>query len=263
MPRRGQYTRDFPAVETPAGVAGRVGIRVAPGIDHRGVARVSEFDPAEYRCAKLAGELADEWVDLYATGKASTAVVSGYRKAIRLFCASVDEQIGDGGQAASLSGSGPNLARVFAEWERVLPSGYRAGSMVPGTVSGFVRALIIRRAQHEERPVDPALLRLIDSGTAVEWGGTDEIDEFTRADKRALVEPPGRGRMRSMSGWRPGGRWCGRDETRRSTDGRVWRTCCGRWRRRRCRSWISAPTSRTTRSGPRCCGSSSPRRTGR
>jgi hypothetical protein len=59
--------------------------------------------------------------------------------------------------------------------------------MTPATLAGAVRSLIARRAQHDQRPVSAGLRRLLDGYVGVAWGATQEIDEFCRADKRALV----------------------------------------------------------------------------
>ena len=75
----------------------------------------------------------------------------------------------------------------MAEWERTLPTGFRAGSTIPAAFAGIVRALIARRAQHDQRPVTANLLRLVDGAIGVPWGSSQELDEFTRNDKRALV----------------------------------------------------------------------------
>ena len=145
------------------------------------------FDPNDFRCARLASELADEWVD-YAeiTGISDKSVADG-RRAIRRFCATVDLLLGRDARRATMTGQQPDLAAVLAEWERTLPTGYRAGSTTPATLAGIVRALIARRAQHGQRPVTPNLLRLVDGAIGVASGSSQELDEFTRNDKRALV----------------------------------------------------------------------------
>ena len=135
----------------------------------------------------MAGELADEWVDYAETSGISRKSVSLGRRAIRHFCTKADLLLGKDAHRASLSGQHPDIAAVLAEWERTLPTGFRAGSTAPAAFAGSVRALIARRAQHDQRPVTATLLRLVDGAIGVPWGSSQELDEFTRNDKRALV----------------------------------------------------------------------------
>lgn len=62
MPRRGDHQREFPPVKREAAVE-RIGRRVVSAPDRTGTMRAIVLDPSVFRCAVLAGELADEWVD--------------------------------------------------------------------------------------------------------------------------------------------------------------------------------------------------------
>ncbi|WP_373230438.1 hypothetical protein [Mycobacterium marinum] len=149
--------------------------------------RAIVLDPSMFQCVALAGELADEWVDyVEITGITDSAAGLG-RRAIRDFCTEVDTVLAEQASIASLARQHPDLARVLAEWERTLPARFRAGSTTPSTVAAMVRALISRRAHHDQRPVAPGLRRLVDGEVGVPSGGTQEVDEFSRADKRAVV----------------------------------------------------------------------------
>src|SRR5262249_13906980 len=68
-----------------------------------------------------------------------------------------------------------------------------------------VRSLIARRAQHDQRPVSAGLRRLVDGEAGVAAGSTQEIDEFSRTDKRSLVraawEWANRLEARLANGW--------------------------------------------------------------
>ncbi|MEV0712715.1 hypothetical protein [Nocardia aurea] len=145
------------------------------------------LDPNVFRCATLAAELADEWVNhIEITGATGSTAGLG-RRAIREFCAHVDTVLDEQARNAGLAEQRPDLASVLAQWERTLPACFRAGSNTPSTLAAMVRALISRRAHHDQRPVSPRLGRLVDGEVGVASGGTREVDEFSRADKRALV----------------------------------------------------------------------------
>jgi hypothetical protein len=162
MPGRGDQQHNFPSVPEQLTRAGRIGIRLARAADQTGTLRDIPFDPNEFRCARLAGELADEWVDYAETSGTSRSWVSFGRAAIRNFCTKADLLLGTNAHRASLARQHPNIAAVMAEWERTLPTGFRAGSPTPAAYAGSVRALIARRAQHDQRPVTAALCRLVD-----------------------------------------------------------------------------------------------------
>jgi hypothetical protein len=186
MPRRGEHQREFPAVEREAAVE-RIGLRVVSAPDRTGTMRPIMLDPSVFRCAVLAGELADEWVDYVDITSITSSSAGLGRRAIRDFCTQVDNKLGEHAPAAGLAKEHPDLACVLAEWERTLPSRFGAGSTRPATLAATVRALIRRRAHHEQRPVAPGLRRLVDGEVGVPWGSTQEVDEFSRTDKRALV----------------------------------------------------------------------------
>jgi hypothetical protein len=187
MPRRGDHRREFSAVEDVVSPSERIGMRVVQAPDRTGALRAIVFDPNGFRCSMLAGELADEWVDYLHASQLSDAQAATYRRAVREFCAAVDSVLADAAARASLSSDEPDLASVLASWERRLPTSYRAGSTRPAVLASAVRALIARRAQHDQRPVDPGLLRLVTGELGVAWGARQELDEYSRTDRRALV----------------------------------------------------------------------------
>jgi hypothetical protein len=187
MPRRGEQQRDFPEQDQRSLPVNRIGIRVVRVPDRTGVLRDTLLDPAEFRCAALAGELADEWVDYVDASRVTGGMAQVYRRAVRDFCATVDAHLVHTASAASLERAQPDVAAVLAAWERALPAGHRAGSTTPAVLASAVRALIARRAQHEARPVAAHLRHLVEGDVGVAWGATQEVDEFSRKDKRALV----------------------------------------------------------------------------
>lgn len=187
MPRRGDHQRSFPPAPEQPAPSCRVGIRAAQAVNRIGTLCEMTFDPSEFRCARLAGELADEWVDYAAVTEITQSSVALGRRAIRHFCTKVDSLLGADAHTASLATQHPDVAVMLAEWERTLPAAYPAGSTTPAGYAGTVRALIARRAQHDQRPVTPNLARFINGAIGVAQGSSQEIDEFNRTDKRALI----------------------------------------------------------------------------
>ena len=187
MPRRGEHQREFPPVGERQAAVERIGLRVVSAPDRTGTMRAIVLDPSVFRCAVLAGELADEWVDYVDITTVTGSTAGLGRRAIRDFCTHVDSTLGEHASGAGLAKQHPDLARVLAEWERTLPSRFRAGSTTPSTLAATVRALISRRAHHDQRPVALGLRRLVDGEVGVPWGNTQEVDEFSRTDKHALV----------------------------------------------------------------------------
>jgi hypothetical protein len=104
--------------------------------------RAITLDPSVFRCAGLAGELADEWAEhAEITGITSSSAGLG-RRAIRDFCTRVDSVLGEQAAGAGLGKHHPNLAAVLVEWERTLPKRFRAGATTPSTLAAMVRALV-------------------------------------------------------------------------------------------------------------------------
>jgi hypothetical protein len=213
MPRRGDYQYNFPAQETNESTAPRIGIRLVRAVRQSGTTREITFDPSEFRCARLAGELADEWVAYTEISRVSDKSAAHGRRAIQHFCTTADLLLGENAHRATMTRERPDIATVLAEWERTLPSSFRAGSTTPAAYAGVVRAYIGRRAQHGQRPVTQNLLRLVDGAIGVPWGNSQELDEFSRADKRALVRAGWAGAHqledRLTTGWASAGQ--GRD----------------------------------------------------
>lgn len=190
MPRRGDQRTNFAPIVQPAerpAAQPRIGIRVVHGMSRIGVMREVEFNPAEFGCAALAGELADEWVDYITITKVTATQAQLYRQAIREFCRFVDRMLAGAASGASMANPHPDLGLVLAEWERGLPATRSPGSHKPATLASAIRLLMARRGEHEHRAVDPRLLHLVHGEMGVEWGACQELDEFSRTDKNRIV----------------------------------------------------------------------------
>jgi hypothetical protein len=124
MPRRGDHQREFPPIGEPKAAVERIGLRVVSAPDRTGTMRAIVFDPSVFRCAVLAGELADEWVDYVDITNVTGSWAGLGRRAIRDFCTHVDSRLGEHAPGAGLAQQHPDLARVLAEWERTCPRGF-------------------------------------------------------------------------------------------------------------------------------------------
>ncbi|SIM72971.1 hypothetical protein SAMN04489832_1672 [Micromonospora cremea] len=152
----------------------------------RSATAVLSFDPASFACARLAAELADEWVELVQAGRLRESAGRMYLTAMKDFLTHVGSTVAGAG-SASLARGEPDLHHAVTEWIRILPSRHAPGSRTPGWHAGRVRALIARRAEHPDRPVAGHLNGWVAGVLGVRRGGSIELDEFSRADKQKLV----------------------------------------------------------------------------
>src|SRR4051812_16061305 len=93
---------------------------------------LSVVDPSEFRCTRLAAQLADEWVE-YVAATAITAHAQTYRLAINRFCEHVDEALGPMAEITSLTD--PQLFDVLVNWELSLPESYAPSSTYPSVLA--------------------------------------------------------------------------------------------------------------------------------
>ncbi|MGW1538791.1 hypothetical protein ACWCPM_00575 [Streptomyces sp. NPDC002309] len=204
MPRRGERRRDF-RHDDPALEPVRVGVRQVVTSDARGKKRVLRFDPAQFACRTLAEELADEWVEYIEVTARSTATASDHRQCMRLFCEYVDAHLPDQAAKASLAREDPDLVAVLLAWEQSLPANWPRGSTRPAAFAANLRILINRRQQHPDRALAARLGRVTAQHHMLAWGTTQELDEFSRKDKAALVraawDDVARLRKRLRDGW--------------------------------------------------------------
>ncbi|GAA0972080.1 hypothetical protein [Streptomyces rhizosphaericus] len=141
-------------------------------------------DPADYCSSLLAMQLADEWTE-YVAATAIGTHARNYQQAIDCFCRYVDKVLGPGAEGASLAD--PDLLDTLVTWELSLPEGKAPGSTHPYLMATSLRVLVIRRDDHPDRVVAPALARLARGPALLGSGEKMERDEFTRQEKRAMV----------------------------------------------------------------------------
>ena len=130
MPRRG-HQRSFPSVRELPARAGRIGIRLVRAADQAGTLRDIAFDPNEFQCARLAGELADEWVDYAETSGISRKSVSLGRRAIRSFCTKADFLLGKDAHRASLARQHPISRPLWLSGSAPFPPAFEPARRSP------------------------------------------------------------------------------------------------------------------------------------
>lgn len=113
--------------------------------------------------------------------------VRNFRNTVHLFCSFVDKHAGRA-EEASLGREVPDLHHAVTEWIRTLPTGFKEGSRSPAWHAGRLRRMITRRAEHPNRPVAGHLPGWAQGNVGVRRGQSNELDEFTRPQKQALVK---------------------------------------------------------------------------
>jgi hypothetical protein len=187
MPRRGEYRSDFPLGQPREEEPKRIGLRQVLVADGRREKSLVVVDPAVFKCATLAGELADEWVELVAAMDYKLGNTRHLRNSLRDFCEFVDAEV-PRPRTATLAHAEPDLHLAVTEWVKRLPTSYASGSRAPATRAGQLRQLIRRRIEHPDRPVVGHLNGWVKGALGIRRGQTEELDEFTRTEKLALVK---------------------------------------------------------------------------
>jgi hypothetical protein len=186
VPRRGEY-RPVVQAESSSGLVSRIGPRQLIVSDNNRIGvRTVVLDPGEFRCSKLVAELADEWVAYMTAARLTEVSAYDYRKSISEFARYTEEHCPEP-EKASLAAEVPDLSAVLRGWWRQLPSRYCAGSTKPARLARAIRLLIRFRSERENALVAASLLRLLSSPMRVPDGRTNELDEFARKEKRALI----------------------------------------------------------------------------
>ncbi|MGX9228946.1 hypothetical protein ACWV95_27485 [Streptomyces albus] len=173
--------------------------------DGQGRLRTVTFDPTRFTCEKLAGELADEWVELIADGNYGPTSATHYRQTIDAFCTHVDATVPRPHQA-TLGATEPDLHHAVTEWVCLLPSRHKPGSRTPAWHAGRLRTLIGRRSLHAERAVAGHFHGWLEGALGLRRGESTELDEFSRADRKKIIQAAWTARLeverRLARGWK-------------------------------------------------------------
>ncbi|RSM68923.1 hypothetical protein DL991_40810 [Amycolatopsis sp. WAC 01375] len=126
-------------------------------------------------------------MELAATDDLGVATMRCYRRAVRSFCRFVDTHLPAAAEV-SLARAVPDVLPLILDWTRQLPARWPAGSTEPAYQAGRLRKLVKRRGQHPDREVAAHLHGWLTGSSGLRRGKTREVDEFSRADKKALVQ---------------------------------------------------------------------------
>lgn len=190
MPRRGERGHDFrpdpqPAVESvPAQLGGLWEFTVATA---HGRAAVIKVDTTVFGCRRLADELVLEVRDYALLKRLHPTFVYNLRRAVLDLCAFIDGQTGAGAASYSLAREEPDTAAQVRAWIRHLPESFDEDSTRPAMLAGCVMTLLRFRARHPQRALSSGVQRMLRAPVRINPGRSRELEEFTRAEKKALV----------------------------------------------------------------------------
>lgn len=163
------------------------------------------MDPTEFTCHTLAAELADEWVEYLQASNGGLGSARNYRRAIQRFCTYVEAHVPNPAEA-SLARHHPDLHLAATEFVRWLPTQFTAGSQNPANLAWHLQLLVGRRAQHPDREVAGHLAAWANGAVGLAKGRTQELDEFSRTEKKALIAAAWKDLLaieaRLAAGWR-------------------------------------------------------------
>lgn len=191
MPRGGEYKGGFPARTPRPTEDTRTGLRQVTGLDPQDRPVTVVFDPAAHTCAGLAGELADQWVELAASTGFREGSCRTYRHATSSFCTHVDATVA-AAQDASLAREMPDLHHAVTEWNRLLPAHYSVGSRHPHALAGRLRILIARRLAHPDRPSPDTSTAGCRAPSVCGAAGARRSTSSPGPTRRSSSRPPGR-----------------------------------------------------------------------
>ncbi|MFD4143082.1 hypothetical protein [Streptomyces sp. NPDC058572] len=187
MPGRGerkQRVRTQPERPAPESAPDRLGARTIVA-QHRNGPREHGLDPASFRCVRLAGELADEWI-AYTRAMALRRGGPPYLGGIRSFARFVDRHLPTLGldpADARLSGGPVDWVEVFYAWEGHLRQRHGLQSNQPYTMVSALLTLLAQRAQREPGSLPAPLVKRTEAPpTYPLWTG-EPLDEFSNAER--------------------------------------------------------------------------------
>jgi hypothetical protein len=190
MPRRGEHAHDFrpdPSPVAQTALAQLGGLWEFTVATAHGRTAVIKVDTTKFACRRLADELVLEMREYALLKRLHPTMVYNLRRAVLDLCAFVDGQAGAGGAACSLAWEEPDAGALVREWMRRLPEGFAENSTRPALLAGCVMTLLRFRGRHPDRALSSGVQRMLRAPARVNPGRSRELEEFTRAEKRALV----------------------------------------------------------------------------
>ncbi|GAA2396430.1 site-specific integrase [Mycolicibacterium llatzerense] len=158
-----------------------VGIRE---VRHSGWGRgagAAQIDPRAYRCARLAGQLADQWEQI-AAGQ-SRSVVAVHRQALDAY---LDYVANSEDWSASLDKNPAAVVRTLYAWTRTLIDNYDEVSIMPHRLSNIIQTQIAG-ATADGIVTDSVLAAVAQGPSLVRKPSTQQLDEFTKDELNNIV----------------------------------------------------------------------------
>lgn len=176
---------DAAAIEETSGTRHKhpqgVGVRRLSWPDRDGGTGVSEIDPSKYGCVRLAGQLADQWLQI--SSGLSRSVVLVHRQALDSYLKYVDRT---GLVSASLDRKPAQVVEALYAWSKQLPAQYAAGSIMPYRLVNVVQSQLT--AAVADGAVTDALLTAIAQGPSlIAKPLPSPLEEFSKAELNQLI----------------------------------------------------------------------------
>jgi hypothetical protein len=143
--------------------------------------RFSEINPDSYRCARLAAQLADQWVQI-AAGQ-SRSVVHVHRQALDSYLKFV---AANGNLRASLDKNPAVVVSTLSAWTKSLLEKYDAQSNMPYRLSNIVQTQMAA-AVADGVITDGALSALARGPALVPKAAERPLDEFSKAELKQMI----------------------------------------------------------------------------
>ncbi|CDO91615.1 hypothetical protein BN1232_06334 [Mycobacterium lentiflavum] len=158
-----------------------VGIRRVVVLDKFGQASLCEINPDNYRCKRLAAQLADQWAHM-ATGLSRSAVYAHWQASDRY----LNFVVAQGYSHVSLNETPEAVVTTLSAWSKSLLGKYGATSKVPYRLTNIVQAQLASAVS--DGVVTDGVLCALALGPALIKRPVDRpLDEFGKAELQRMV----------------------------------------------------------------------------
>ncbi|SIC31525.1 Uncharacterised protein [Mycobacteroides abscessus subsp. bolletii] len=143
--------------------------------------RAKEIDPARYGCARLAAQLADQWIEI-ASGM-SRSVVEVHQQALESFLTFVDST---GNSHASLDREPSVVVTMLSEWTKSLLPQYDPASVMPYRMANIVQSQMAA-AVADGVISDGVLTAYVQGPSLLPKPVTRPLDEYSSDELKQIV----------------------------------------------------------------------------
>lgn len=158
-----------------------VGVRRIVLPARAGIVRVVEIDPASFRCSRLAGQLADQWVEI-ASGL-SRSVIEIHRQALASYLTYVDET---SDSRLSLDKRPAQVVQTLGAWTKSLVTQYDSKSILPYRMSNVVQTQMAGAAA-DGIITDDVLSAYVQGPALLPKRVAPPLDEFSADELKQVV----------------------------------------------------------------------------